>query len=97
MTTKLTVIKYRGRFVTSFLHDHDRVISYAGMLNNRWYHLKELQDLVNLNLSPMVREQFNAVIDWAITERLPNRNLYNPLNTGEYRAAATNATNNMEE
>ena len=97
MTTKLTIIKYRGRTVTSFLHDHERVISKAGMLNNRWYHLQELQDLVNQNLSPMIREQFNAAIDWGITERLPNRNLYNPLNIGEYRAAATNATNNMEE
>tara|TARA_R110001592_G_scaffold13608_5_gene62228 strand:- start:1592 stop:1891 length:300 start_codon:yes stop_codon:yes gene_type:complete len=98
---KLTIIKYKGRIVSSFLHDHERVISKAGMMNNRWYQLQRLQDLVNSHLSPMVREQFNAAIDWGITERngirLPNRNLYNPLSIGEYRAAATNATNNMEE
>jgi len=97
MTTKLTVIKHRGRVVTSFLHDQDRFISKADLWYNRWYNFQKLQDLVNSYSSPMVRQQFNAVIDWGITERLPNRNLYNPLNIGEYRAAATNATNNMEE
>ena len=97
MRARLTLVKHRGRTVASFLHDHERVISYAGIMNNRWYQLQRLQELVTLHSPPMVREQFNAAIDWGITERLPNRNLYNPLSIGEYRAAATNATNNMEE